>query len=134
MSKLFKLLIIILFVSCSSSQVNIESKQTNLPIIIRLAKDEPNRIITIQIPNKITIRNHSYEEKTFLRIYYKYRDSISRLNNSGYGMDLFTYDNKKLNRISNKKRKLKAKQNLRYTCYSSHYISEEMSKKLNDFF
>jgi len=123
-------------ISCNgNSQNNVEiSQQTvELPIFIRLARDNNNRIITMQLPAKICIKNNSSKEKTFLRMYYNYNKTIPTERKGGFGMNLFTYKNDVLSKIKNKKTKIEKQNELNYIIYSAHFIDSLQSLKFNSY-
>jgi len=136
MSK-FKLIIFLvitmIFISCNGNQQNhieINQKNTELPIIFRLAKDNNNRIITMQLPVEFAIKNSNFKEITFLRMYYNY-NNIPINRKGGFGISLFKRKNGMLCKVKNSKIRLKGNTVLDYVCYSSHFIDSIQSVKLH---
>ena len=127
------LVITMIFISCSGNQQNhveINQKNTELPIIFRLAKDNNNRIITMQLPVEFEIKNNNFKERTFLRILYNY-NNIPINRKGGFGISLFKRKNGVLCKVKNKKTRLKCKAVLDCVCYSSHFIDSIQSVKLH---
>ncbi|MFA9372116.1 MAG: hypothetical protein ACERIH_10440 [Labilibaculum antarcticum] len=137
MNKLkFIILATITIISCSCNSlecVEINQKSTELPIVFRLAKDNNNRIITMQLPVEIDIKNNCLKEMTFLRMYYNYNKTIPDLRKGGFGMSLYERKNGILHRIPNKKTSVDGKKTLDYICYTSHFIDSIQSLKLNSY-
>ena len=123
----------ILIFSCKGNlQKNIEINQNeaNLPVVIRLAKDNKDRVISLELPGTLKIENSTNERVKFLRIYYKYNENIPQERKSGFGISLYDIKNELLENIRNKKTIMKDGEILNYIFYSSHYIDSTISKEL----
>ena len=123
----FKLIILsvitMTLISCNGNQQNhieINQQNTELPIIFRLAKDNENHLIRIQLPKEIQIKNNSFFKESFVKIDYHYY-SVPMGRDLGIG--LFEKDCNSLKSLSlTGKKTIPRKSSLSYIYYTRHYI------------
>ncbi len=124
---IFLVFLLLIFTDCKSinSTINITQKQVRQEIIIRTASDNKNRIIRIQFPNEIILKNNSFLNRDFLTINYNYNNIPL---NRNLNLGLFTKANGKLKRIRNNKKKvLPSKESLNFIFYSRHFVDSTKS-------
>ena len=126
----FSLLSFLIFLQCKSlsDSVKITQKEISNHIIIRTASNNENRIISIQFPKEIVLRNNSLVSRGFIAIDYEYNNIPS---NRNFHIGLFTNDNGELKRISNNKKKIiPSKESLNFIFYSRHFVDSTKSTQL----
>lgn len=125
------LLFVIVLSSCESrsqESIKITFEPNNMPIIIRLAKDNPNRIIAMQIPNRMVIENSSNFDETYIKVYYKYNENIPLERRGAFGINLFEVDdNDHIKKLRNGRNIVKAKSVKKIDFLSAHFIDSSKS-------
>lgn len=131
MNNFFKILvsILILFTSlkCSSVKEDIIIKQstTKKSIVARLTLEDSS-VLGIKFPNKIKISNNSNSEKSFVKINYKYKDSMSNWRN--LGIELNKMINDYPSRVSTTgKKTIPNNESLEFLYYTRHFIDSTKS-------
>ena len=131
MNKLSKILIyfslIFLASNCDSIKRNIiiNQKKTTTTIIIKSSLKD-SIIYNIKIPNRLKIKNKSLLNESFIMIEYLYKDSLSNWANRN--IELYKVKGKKLERISNNKKKtIPSNESLEYIYYTRHFIDSTKS-------
>ena len=130
MNRIIQFLILFLFLSCSSSKSKIEISQSksNSSIIIYLSRK--NTIIIVQFPNEITIKNNSFNKKSFVKINYKYNKEPRQRN---LRIKLFRNEKGKLTSISTTgKKSIHRGDSLKYFYFTRHFI--DSSKATQQYF
>ena len=125
--KQFLTLLLLFFIQCKSPEkISVLQEKVSNRIIIRRPKDNKNRIITIQFPNRIILSNGSISDKLdFLTIDYKYGDIPEERN---LNLGLYIESNRKLKKErNNKKKTIPPKSSLSYIIYSRHFVDSAKS-------
>ena len=127
---IFSIVFFTLALSCKTSQKSIKifSNITDNRIILRLAKDNLNRVITIQFPNKIEIMNDSFGEESFVMIDYIQGNFFRTRRN--FRIELYTINKDILNPTSNnQKRTIPSKASLQYVFYTRHFVDSSKTSQ-----
>lgn len=121
--------IAIIFISCNSNShkyLEINQNNTELPIILRLAKDDKSHLIRIQFSRKIQLINKSLFNKSFVRINYHYNKTVPMGRDLGIG--LFEHDCDNLISISTRGEKnILSKSSANYILYTRHFVDSTKS-------
>lgn len=127
MNKIFKIVLCLILTSsitnCKSTTptITINQTHTDYDIIIKSAKDNKNDIINIRFPRNITIFNNFHFNKSFIKIDYYYKDSLSDWANRN--IELYKIYGGRLERISNNKKKtISSKDSLSFVFYTRHFL------------
>lgn len=119
----------LIFISCNSNSqkhLEINQKNTELPIIFRLAKDDNNRLIRVQFSREIQIQNKSLFKESFVKIEYHYNETVPVGRDLGIG--LFEYDFDNLKSISTRgKKNIPSKSSVNYILYTRHFLDSTKS-------
>lgn len=115
-------LILLLLISCTSKQQTVEIHQMDntLPTVLRLNKNN-NRLMAINFPIKIRLKNRTNHNKVFS--YYKYWYNINENKITGLPAKVYKLNKNKMIKISKfSTDTLKINQSRQYIIYTTHLI------------